>query len=280
MRIPILLITILLFLQSCINLKAVNDYSTRSAAGIRKFEEVGYTFRQHCTDRCAFEAASQYSIKRETECNCDLYKTADSVTQLLYNAIRGYFDGLAGLSDNKLTSYSFDALQKSLSTGSFGGIQISDAEVKAYSKLSTVLLRATTDLYRKHKLKIYIEQANEPLQILLSKFSFILGQDLTGELDFKKERLYNYYKELGLTGTLSDYEKQKAANEYYQQLSDASRVKKQIETFSKGLISIAAGHQQLYERRNKLSTKALKGTIQQYASDVQDIIAAFNKLKK
>lgn len=267
--------------SSCVNLKSINNFSSTSSTGIKKFEDINYSFKQHCIDRCQFEAIRKFEIKRDIECNCDDYRKADSVTQLIYNSIRGYFDGLTNLSNNDLTNYNFDALKKSLTEETFGSIKIEKEQVEAYSKISKILLKATTDIYRKNKLKKYIEEANEPIQILLNKFQFIIQKNLEGELNFKKERLYAYYQEMKMNNPpLTEYEKGKATSDYYQQLFDINTKQKQIESFAKSLKSISEGHQKLYDNINKMSTKELKDLLIGYTSDIQDIISEFNKLKK
>jgi hypothetical protein len=222
----------------------------------------------------------KFEIKRDVECNCNDYKKADSITLLIYNSIKGYFDGLTNLSNNDLTNYNFDALKKSLTEGDFGGVKIEKEQVDAHLKISKILLRTTTDVYRKKKLKGYIEEANAPLQVLLKKFQFIIQKNLEGELNFKKENLYAYYKEMAMTQTLSDYEKGKATIDYYQQLSDINSKQKQIDVFAKSLNVISEGHQKLYESRAKMTTKEMKELLTQYASDIQDLISEFNKSKK
>lgn len=201
-------------------LTSVNNFSKTASAGIQKYEDIGYSFSQHCIDRCRLESLKDFTIKRVMECQCDLYKKADSVTLLLYSAVKGYFNGLAQLSGNEIIDYSFDALKKSLTEGTFGEVEINSEHVNAYSNISKILLRATTDAYRKNKIKIYIAEANAPLKVLLDKLRFILRENLAGELNFKKERLYIHYRELNMNPSLSDYEKEKAVTDYYRQLSE------------------------------------------------------------
>lgn len=273
-------ILLLLCLAGCVNLKQINDYSSTSSAGIKKFENIGYSFKQHCIDACHFEAIKKFEIKRDNECDCNLYKQADSVTQTIYNAIKGYFDGLTCLSNNELTTYNLDPLKKSLKAGSFGNISIDTSDVNAYSKISKILLKATTDLYRKKKIKKYVASANVPLQVLLTKFQFILQTNLEGELNWKKDELYRYYKKMRESATLSDLEKGQAVTEYYRQLSEINNRQKQIDIFSKSINVIAEGHQKLYDNRNKISAKDLKDEITKYSSNIKDIISEFNKIKQ
>lgn len=269
-----------IFVYSCVNLRRINDYSSTSLTGIEKFENIDYSFTRHCLDACQLNAIRNFEIKRQEECNCDLYRTADSVTLLIYNAIRGYFSGLTHISNNELTAYDPGALRKALTEGNFGDIKIEKEQVDAYSNIYKILLRATADLYRKKKIKQYIEEANQPIQVLLQKFQFILQKNLEGELNFKMEKLYAYYKEMSLNGNITDYEKGKATVDYYQQLSNINREKELIDAFAKGLTTVSDGHQKLYDNRNTLTSKEIKGLMKQYASNAQDIITEFNKLKK
>ncbi len=281
-NLPLILTTLFLSIgiYSCVSLRQINEYSSTSLAGIEKFENIDYTFTRHCLDACLFNAMRNFEIKREEECNCDLYKTADSVTLLIYNAIRGYFSGLAHISNNELTAYDPGALQKALTEGNFWDIKIEKEHVDAYTNIYTILLRATADLYRKKKIKQYIEEANQPIQVLIQKFQFILQKNLEGELNFKMEKLYAYYKEMSLNENITDYEKGKATVDYYQQLSAITREKDLIDAFAKSLTTISDGHQKLYDNRNKLTSKEIKELMKQYASNVQDITTEFNKLKK
>ena len=135
-------------------------------------------------------------------------------------------------------------------------------------------------MYRKKKLVVYIEQANEPLKVLLEKFNQIVGTNLKGELRFKRERIYGYYIEMKMNGTLiSDYEKGKATSDYYQTLEEINRKERELSVFAESLKEISEGHQVLYENRNKLSVKELSGMLLGYSSNVQDLISEFNKLK-
>jgi hypothetical protein len=266
-------------LNSCVSLKSVSSFSSTSLDGIKKFEEINYSFRQHCIERCQFEAIRDFDIKKETDCNCDIYKQADQATLLIYNSIKGYLTGLKNISRNNLTDYSTNALEKSLQEGAFGNVKIEKKLVDSYSSILEILSKSVTDIYRKNKIEIYVEDANEPIQVLLEKFQFIMKENLEVELDFRKERLYDYYMEMKLNNTISEYEKGKATIDYYQQLSDINAKQKQIDVFVRGLKSISQGHQKIYDSRNKMSARELSVLLAEYTSAIQDIISEFNKLK-
>ncbi|WP_146260441.1 hypothetical protein [Algoriphagus chordae] len=275
----LVLISFPLVLSSCVNLKSVADYSATSIVSIKNFEQIDYSFLQHCLDRCTDEAIRKYEIKRAQECSCELYIEADSVTQVFYATIEGYFEGLGLLSQNELTNYSSDALVNAMTAEEFGPLKIDERLASAFSSLSNTLLRATTDSYRRKKLAQYIEEANEPIQVLLEKFEIIISSNLKGELRFKRERLYAYYMDMKMNQTLnSDYEKGKAATDYYQALEAIQRKEMELELFGESLAEIAEGHQVLYENRNKLSVKSLQDLLKVHSSNVKTLISEFNKL--
>lgn len=264
---------------SCVNLKAVGEFSATSQVSIRNFEKIDYTFLDHCMDRCKEEAIGKFEFNRELECACDIYVEADSVTQIMYQAIGGYFENLGNLSQNELTEYSTNAMVNSMTAVELGPLAIDSNLATAYSALSNVMLRGTTDFYRRRKIAGYIEDANEPLQVLLEAFQRIVRTNLKGELRFKKERLYAYYMDMKMNNTLqSDYEKGKATTDYYQAIEDIQRKEKQMDLFAETLAEIAKGHQLLYDRRDKLSAKDLTLAMLGYSGQVKILVSEFNKL--
>jgi len=258
----------------------VGDFSSTSIESIKNFEQIDYSFLKHCEDRCRDEAIRKFEIKRAQECSCAVYQEADSVTQVIYNSVEGYFEGLGKLSHNELTNYSSDAVIRALSADELGPLKIDAQTVSAFSSLSNTLLRASTDFYRSKKITSYIELANEPIQVLLEKFKVIIGTNLKGELQVKRDRLYYFYDDMNMNGTvLSEYEKGKATSDYYQALEAIQRKEMKLEVLSQSLDEIAKGHQVLYDNRTKLSVKNLTGLLLNYSNNVENLISEFNKLK-
>lgn len=274
-----IVLIVLIAMNSCTSMRAIHDFSSVSSKGLSQFEEIPNSFTKYCVDRCVSESIRTFEIKRAPDCDCDVFRKADSVTMLIYHSIHGYFDGLSDISDNDLTKYKLDALDTSIEAGTFGNIQIDKQQVDAYSAVSNILLNAVAGNYRKNKIKKYVEDANQPIQVLLSKFQFILQKNLEGELDFRKEKLYAFYRELLLNPALNDYEKEKAATDYYQELSAIKVQQQRIDFFAQSLQSIADGHQKIYNNRNKMSAKELRDSLVIYQSAITNSISQFNKLK-
>jgi len=273
------LILLTVGLSSCVNLKHVNDFSSSSLKSIKKYEEINYSFKQNCLDNCQDKKINDLSLSAK-DCDCRLNEKADSVTLLIYNSVRGYLDGLTNLSNNELTSYKMDALTKVLTEGDFGSIKIEKEQVEAYSKISKILLKAFTDEYRKRKIKEYVLSANEPIKVLITFLDFNLSSNLIGNFRVQKNSIEEYSFELLKDSTLSKIEKRKVIEDYYSRINKIEEKEKELVTYSKALKKIAEGHQKLVDNIETLSKDEIKELLTQYASDIQDIISEFNKLKK
>ncbi|WP_416443708.1 hypothetical protein ACH3O9_01595 [Leeuwenhoekiella sp. A16] len=273
-------ILLLFSLMGCVNLEAVSDFSVTSAEALSNYENLSYGFKQYCEERCEFNAIQQSQIKRTLDCDCRTYAQADSVSIKIYNSILGYFTSLGDIAGLDVSGYNLDAVNKPLQEGTFGKVIIQPEQADAYSSISNLLFRASTDVYKRKKIKEYIKEANAPLQLLLDKFSFILGQNLKEELDFKKERLYAFYTELKLNDGLSDFEKVESITSYYDQLLEIDHQQEKLEIYAASLKEIAMAHQELYDKRSALSTDVLKQEMSNYGSALRDMGTAFKKLKE
>lgn len=241
-------------------------------------DELGYSFTTSCNERCEAIQLEKLQLLK-TDCNCRPERSADSITQAIYRAVKGYFEGLEKLSDNQVTNYKFSNLAKAIKEGDWGGITINKSHVDAYARISSILTRAVTDGYRKNKLSKYIAEANEPLKVLLEALEFTMVSNLAKKLDVKKERMTGFYFDLLNDSSVSVYEKKKLIEEYNNMVNESDNRKKLISSYGKGLRSIAAGHQEIFENRNKLKRKELLELLSQYSSDIEDIIDEINSLK-
>lgn len=276
-KLGIVLIAIIT-LSSCINLKHVNDFSVSSQGSIKTFENLNYSFKQSCIDRCVSENVKNLEIKAKL-CDCTLDKIADSLTSKIYGSIYGYFDGLSNLSDNALTSYKTADLESALIEGDFGSITIEQKHVESYSKVSGILILAFTDTHRKNKIKEYVKEANAPVKTLIAFLDFNICDNLNGKLNAKKKRVKANYFDLIDNGSLSALEKRNAIKEYYAILVEIESQQHKLDIYSKSLLKISNGHQELYDNIDKLKLKEVKQVLFQYASEIKSILSEFKKLK-
>jgi hypothetical protein len=264
---------------NCVNLQHVNNFSSSALESVKKFEEIDYGFKQHCLDNCYDLKINDLSFNIK-ECDCQTNEKADSITLIIYQAVKGYFGGLTNLSNNKLTDYKINALSKSLAEIDLNAVKIDKSQVEAYSAISGILLRSITDKYRQHKIKEYLKAGNEPLKVLLSFMDFNLSSNLSGKLNVQKQVIKGDYFDLTKDLTLSTWEKRKVVEAYYSRLGTIESKQKELLTYSKSLRKIAAGHQKLTDNLDRINEDEIKEQLTQYTSDIQDLISEFNKALK
>lgn len=266
-------------LTGCVSLGHINDFSSSALESLQKFEEIDYNFKQDCLDKCLQHNISNLIVDHP-DCNCQANEKADSITTIIYTALKGYLGGLNNLSKNSLTDYKLDGFSASLAKLEMGSIKFEKSQVEAYSNISAILLSAFTDKYRRHKIKEYLIAGDEPLNVLIRFMDFNLSENLNGKLNVQKELIKDNYFDLTKDQTLSTYEKRKAVEAYYQQNYKIERRQKELSTYSKSLRKIATAHQNLVGNIDRIKDDEIKLQLTRYAGDIRDLITAFNKIKK
>lgn len=262
-------------LAGCVNLKHVSELASSSSNALNMFENVHYSYKQNCLERCETEKIINYDLTLD-QCDCKNDEEADKVTSLIHNRLIGYFKALSSLSKDELTKYNTDDLATAIAQSNVAGV---DANVvSSYSKISKKLLDAFTDEYRKNKLKIYITEANPDIQILLKALSDNHAS-LSGKINVQKQRLQSQFFDLGKDRTLSQYERNSAIAEYFSKIKEMNSKQASLEAFSKGLAKIAKAHHDLATDIKKISKKEVKNMLFKYATELDEIVSEFNKLK-
>jgi len=275
----LLLFFLVTTLTGCVNLKYVSDFSSSSLKSIRNFEEIGYSFTMNCLENCQEEKVNNLSFIA-LECDCQANKSADSVTLIIYNAVKGYLDGLSNLSNNSLTNYKVNVVAKSLNQQDYKSLNIEKTHVDAWLNISNILFKAFTNKYRRSKIKEYVNAGNEPLKVLTGFLDFNLSENLSGKLNVQKQRLKDYYFDLTNDTTLSTFEKRNAAADYYNRINKIEDKQKELTTYSKILKKVAGGHQKLTDNLQRLNKDEVMEQLIQYSSDIQDLITEYNKIAK
>lgn len=256
-------VAVVLSLGSCINLKHISDFSKTSIEGIEKFETLTPSFSEVCLQDGRQESIRTFDI-HHTDYDCGQNQMADSITQVVYDATRSYFYALSDLSKNELTNYRTDDFTEALATGDFGPIKLNETDVKAYSDISTLLLRAFTDSFRRKKISEYVAQAHGPLVKLLHFLELNLEGNLGGKLEVQKSGLKNFYFDFIKDTKLSDYERTKFAEDYFRRISEITAQQKELETFAEILREIAKGHATLYNNVSNLNDEEVRKELADY----------------
>ncbi len=263
--------------NSCINLKHVGEFSETSIEGIEEFEAISPGFSEVCQQDCRQKNIRNLDI-HNTDCDCGQDQKADSITRVIYNATRGYFYGLSDLSQNELTHYKTDGLTQALATGDFGPVKLNETDVKAYSDISTLLLRAFTDGFRRKKIKEYVTQAHGPLLKLLHFLELNLAGNLNGKLEVQKSSLKNFYFDFTKDKRLSDYERTKFTEDYFFRISEIDAQQKELETFAEILKDIADGHTILYNNVSNITDQEVRKELTGYGRQMNNTISSMRRM--
>ena len=266
-----LLPCIAVLLGSCVNLKHVSKFSETAIGSIEEYETISSGFSKICLQDCRQEHIRKLKI-HDTTCDCAQNQKADSITQVIYTATKDYFYGLSDLSQNELTNYKTDDFSKALSTGDFGPIKLNETDVKAYSDISTLLLRAFTDGFRRKKVKEFVAQGHGPLLKLLHFLEINLAGNLKGKLEVQKSSLKNFYFDFIKDKKLSDYERTKFAEDYFKRIADIDSQQEELDSYSEILREIAEGHTTLYNNVSNLTDKEVRKELAGYGRQMNNTL--------
>ncbi|MDT7829743.1 hypothetical protein RQM65_13800 [Pricia sp. S334] len=270
----ILVLAGILSLNSCVNLKHVNKFAQSSVEGIEQYDSLASSFTEICYQNCEQEHIRQFKI-HDIECECGPDRRADSITRLIYTTTKDYFYGLSDLSQNELTKYQADDFTQTLATGNFGPLEMDEADVKAYSDISTLLLRATTDAFRRKKLKQYVTQAHGPLLKLLHFLELNLTGSLNGKLEVQKSELKDFYFDFIMDKQLSDYERIKFAEDYFRRTSEIEAQQETLSTYAEVLREMVEGHTILYSNIGNMTDDEVRKTLGRHGRKLHGKISSF-----
>ncbi len=229
---------------SCVNLKAVGNYSHEAVAGMEQFEWLPYGFEMHCEASCLDKNIRDRNVN-PGPCDCSADKRADSINRVIYSAAHDYFQGLAMLANNGKAQLNTAGLTGTLVAGDFGPVFLNTEQAEAYSLLSNTLIRALTDKFRSRKLSVHVARADRPIEVILEYLDLNLAGNLYQKLEVRKRRLKGFYFDLARNPELSLYERTKFVEDYYRHLEDVSVRQETLQAYSEIIKVIQEGHKKL-----------------------------------
>lgn len=239
---------------ACVDLKHVSGFSETSIASLQSYENLPKTYALICRQDCERKHIANYKIYKAS-CNCENDQKADSITQIIYRTTVNYLNGLQLISDPNLSKLQTSALSQSLSAGTFGSITIGPEEVEAYSKLSTLLLRSYSSINQRTKLKTYILDGNDSFKKILEYLKLSVSGNLYGKIEVQKQHLVNFYFDFLRDKNLSDFEKVKFSEDYFNQRNLLESEQETLLAFGKIIDEILEGHAYLVDHVENLEDK-------------------------
>jgi hypothetical protein len=305
----IVLLALVSLATGCADLQAIRQFAQSSTEA--------ETYQAIANDYAAVpEREKYYSLTKFHASYDQQTKERNAQVQALLDiqrVITEYMKALGELAADELVSYdtSIDALAEQVKATK----ALDDAQIQALGGITKLLARAVTDRYRQKKLNQVITEANTPLQTLIAaQIKFVNIYIKT--LDAEKLSIDRYYGDVILSAldenlrNAKDVDKaviatkKKALDNHYgdiimneikdptqqgvlilirddmQHKSDTlSKKQESARDYIEILKTIGAGHQKLFEERNKLKSALLLATIKSYASQINDLMNAVKALK-
>lgn len=270
------ILVLFLAITGCTNLKQVAEFSLSSIEGIEKFDDISSSFSKICHEDCQQKNISKLKI-HGTSCDCAADKKADSITRVIYHTVQNYFYSLNDISNGEIIQYQTKGLTGALSVGDFGPIQLKEKDVRAYSGVSSLILRAFTDGYRRKKIKQYIREGQPHLQVLLHFLNQNIEASLKGKLQVQKSSLKGYYFDLVADNNLSVYERTKFAENYFKRISGIEKRIQALDNYSKILETISTAHTALNANIDNLDTNEIGTLLKGYGQLLSDAAKSISK---
>ena len=296
-----------LLLSSCVELEAIRKFATTAAIVGQKFPALSSDIYGSCTRKYKYrfyrvvnfnatqmagidQLAQESNLDNPTtaapaeavqaEKDCRRFKDIEPSVVLLNKALVEYMKTMGDLAADDLTSY--DKKLEQLGTAVTSVDFFNAAEVNAGENLAKLVIKVTTDRYRRKKLKDVIEAENGDIQLLTTSLKRFVLKNYVLTLQEEQRQLDNYYR-----SNIQEHQNRVGNGDPLLVLPiktnwDAERQRLQerinaAEAYGEILDNVAQGHQKLYDSRNKLNTKETRQTALQYARAIESLVETFRK---
>lgn len=255
------------FLAGCINLNAVNEWST-SAVDAAEFNNIVTTYSDTPARllRYSAEGTDPAAFNQLTELR---EKQAESLRETL-KVVQEYMAALASLSADQPIGIAEDLGKASANLASLGVAE--EATLGAVGRIVALLGEQAISGYRARAASRLIEQANVPLQVILSEdgdLSRIVSVDFASDLSNEKLQLQLYFDSLARSPS-SPTARAALAEWRPVRVREVEVREKAIASYAKVLRNLADGHQALYDGRNALGDKALANRLFNLAKELRN----------
>lgn len=260
-----LLLVFPLFGTGCADLSAIQEFASIS---VRSAEYTGLVDRYVASP--ARQKRFQPADQQEHLDQMTRQRAAQRDRLLLrLGLVSEYMNALGKLAGDDVVDYDngIEGLERAVVENKFAG----DRDADAFASVSRVLLRVCTDSWRKKELRTLITDSNEPFQKVVGALEDIVGQDFSRDVENEKLAMTNYYQTL--IHSSSDRAGKAALEEWQDtRLAEAGARARADSSYAQVLSRIAAGHQQLYEKRDDLGSRELIRQLRQYANELRKLL--------
>jgi len=204
----------------------------------------------------------------------------------MHKLVSDYMSTLGELASDEVISYdqSLDGMAKAIGNikDKDGKQVVAKENIDSVDALCKLLTKAFTDSYRQNRLKEIISSSNKDFQIVIAGLKEYIEVGYIGSLETERTAAKEYYE--GVISVAESHPPQQAAIVLLQDklngINDAIDAKKQAaELYMEILDKIAKGHQFLYDKRDKITSRQLLSTISGYGNDIANLYVSISNLE-
>lgn len=261
---------LLITVQGCADLKAIQDFAALSA------DSAEYTTLVNDYIKSPERQKRYQPESRHPKLDQTIQERADQKSTLLlrHAVIEKYMAALGTLAADEAVDNTEELSQLTTALQTQAGTN--QKETEAFGKIAGILTKVASDRWRQRQLRDLIEQSNEPVQQILGTLRQIVGEGFMGDLETEQAALRNYYTTLSMEST--DPAGKAALREWQEyrssQIADRQEA---IQHYATLLQTIATEHQQLYDQRHDLTNPNL---LKQVGKTVKDLKKLLSLVKK
>ena len=260
-------IVFLIWGNGCANLSSIQEFASISAQSAEYTRLVDQYVESPARQKRFQPAAQNDRLDQMTR-----QRAAQKDRLLLRHAlIAEYMNALGKLAADEVVDFDngIEGLERAVVENKF----VNEKDADAFTSVSSILLRATADSWRKKELQKLITDSNGPFQEVVGALKRIVGQEFSGDMENEKLAMRNYYETL--IHSSSDKAGIAALQEWKDTRLTEADVRAQSDSnYAQVLSKIALGHQQLYDKRDDLGSQELIRQLKQYSNDLRQLVNA------
>lgn len=256
------LLALSVLLYACVNLKAVNEWSTTSLDATL-YNGIVATYAN------TPERLKRYDPDTSYDEDIELRKNQAEALKKILSVVSDYMAALSTLSADSTVIYDadVDALTSSIGKLNAG---ISEATLGAVGSIVKTVLGAAAEAYQARQVSKVVEKANQPLQDILSgELRQIVDVDFRRDLMIERTMIDRYYDSLVQTGSPSSAAKVAVSEWKEVRLAENEKRIDAVNAYIKVLDKVSEGHKKIYDNRNKLDAIELAKELYPLVSELR-----------
>jgi len=271
-----ILVIALFALSACLDFGPVREYAALSRQASAGYSGIVEDMYQSCLRSAEYDPPSNGDTP---ETHCAQWKAVQPGLLHAESTLQDYLVALGKLAGDDKVSYdkNVDALKKECESLTVSGKPVFDStQVDAVAGLAGFLLKAATDGYRRRELDRAITAQNDNLKMVTGALKGIVGHDYETRLENEEIAVEAFQVRLQRAPEQS-LAVEIGRREARRRLLDIETKKEAAGSYIKTLDLIAKGHQELFEHKKDMGSKAVAKLLWDNTSEMVPLIHSMHK---